>query len=421
MKSIALIWKQNKRTIGSIVALALLLRLLVLGVTAPYVEELNDQKIFEIATEYFFEGKDLYATNIEQVESPFRTQLIRNYPYGPLPTWIFAFLTVLGGVIHAKFAILLRLLHIGIDVLLTFLIFVAATRLGKNAKLLAWLYALNPLTIIITSYHGQLDVLTIFFSFLAGYVLLFSKHKQKHVISGILLGISIATKMFTVILWPWFVKSIDGWKKRIVFTLLAGLPFLVSLLTVLTPENMGRAIRQVLLYGGAGAENGIILTLHALSSLTSLDTFTTLASLYHSVGKYVLLLALGVAFVHHWRRLQLIDGLTLFFLITMIFAPTMGVQYFVWFLPFYLLSSFFRRNLFLVQLSILTITMGLFYFYHGVGIGVFAGMGITPAMKPLFLTLFNVFMWIAWVGFVWMTVDAIWMARAATQKEQKER
>jgi len=405
--SLLSIWKRHRSTIIWILLAALLLRLVVLTATMPYTAELNDQKIFEIATEYFSDSKDLYASDIEQTETPFRTQLIRNYPYGPLPTWIFAGLTMIGELVWVKFAVLLRLLHIGIDLLLTFLIFVTATRWKLDAKLLGWLYALNPLTIIITSYHGQLDVLTIFFAFLAAYVLLFSKHKQKHISAGILLGVSIAIKMFTVLLWPWFIARLKGWKERVLFTVLAGLPFVLSFLTVLTPENAGRAIRQVLLYGGAGAESGIILTLKMLG-------MERMASLYHIAGKYILLLAIAAAFILLWRRISLLDGMTLSFLIAMVISPTMGVQYFVWFLPFYLLSGFFRLRQFLIQLGLLTAAMGLFYLYHAVGIGIFAGIGITPDMRSMFSMAFNVTLWLAWAGFVWLTMDAlekVWHAR----------
>lgn len=394
------IWKRHRSTIIWILLAALLLRLIVLTATIPYTAELNDQKIFEIATGYFSDGKDLYAPDIEQHETPFRTQLIRNYPYGPFPTWIFAGLTMIGELVRVKFAVLLRLLHIGVDLLLTFLIFVTAARWKLDAKLLGWLYALNPLTIIITSYHGQLDVLTIFFAFLAAHVLLFSKHKQKRIGAGILLGISIAIKMFTVLLLPWFIAQLKSWKERVLFTLLVGLPFLLSFLTVLTPENAGRAIRQVLLYGGAGAESGIILTLKALS-------LERMASFYHAAGKYILLLAVIATAILLWKRLRLLDGLALSFLLTMVISPTMGVQYFTWFLPFYLLSGFFRLRPFLVQLGILTGAMGLFYLYHAVGIGVFAGIGITPDMRPAFAMAFNILMWLAWAGFVWLTADAL--------------
>ncbi len=403
------IWKRNRKTIIPILIVALLLRLAVLAATTPYTTELNDQKIFEIATEYLFDGKDLYAADIEQTETPFRTQLIRNYPYGPFPTWIFAALTMIGEMVHVKFGILLRLLNIGVDLLLTFLIFVTAIRLKLDAKLLGWLYALNPLTIIITAYHGQLDVLTIFFAFLAVYVLLFSGNDKKHIGAGLLLGVSIAIKMFTILLWPWFIARLKGWKKRVLFTILAGLPFALSFLTVLTSENVGHAIRQVLLYGGAGAESGIILTLKVVG-------MERIASLYHVAGKYILLLAVCAAAVLFWRRLSLMEGMALSFLIAMVVAPTMGVQYFVWFLPFYLLSGFFRLRQFLIQLGILTITMGLFYLYHAIGIGALAAIGLMPDMRPSFIIAFKVFMWLAWAGFWWLTVDALRTITARTKK-----
>ncbi len=407
MKIVSSIWHQHKKTVILILLVALVLRLIVLGITAPYNSELNDQKIFEITTEYFFEGKDLYAANIEQVESPFRTQLIRNYPYGPMPTYLFSALTILGKLIHVKFAILLRLFHISIDLLLLLLVFVVAVRHNLNAKLIGFLYAINPVTILITAYHGQLDVLTIFFAFLAMYVLLFSNNKNKHLSAGILLGLSIAIKMFTIILWPWFVKEIKGTKERIMFTLLSGLPFALTVLSVMTPDNLSRVIKQVLLYGGAGSSGGIVLTLKALGGISGLQLFTLLGSWYSGFGKYVLLIGLAVVFVYFARRFKLLHGITLFFLVTMMLAPSLGVQYFVWFLPFFLVSRFFRLWQFAVQLGILTVTMGLFYFYHGVGIGAFASMGITPDLKPLFLSLFTLFMWLAWTGFGWMAVQAI--------------
>lgn len=392
MQKTRIIWKKHKTTLVPLLITALLLRLAMFTSTLPYIDELNDQKAFEIVTEYFVSDKNFYAEDLH--ETTFRTQLIRNYPYGPMPSWLFAALDGIG----IGLAIPLRLFLIAIDVLFTFLLFVTAIRLGHDAKLISWIYAFNPLTIIITAYHGQLDTLTISLAFSAAYILMF--HEKKHAIAGFLFGLSMTMKMFTILLWPWFITQMKTWKERITFTVLAIFSFAFPLLTILTTENASRVIKQTISYGGAGTENGILLTLRT----ADLEWATTA---YHSVGKYILVLTIIIAIILFRKRLASMDGAALTFIFALALAPTVGMQYFTWFLPFYLLSRTFRLRAFLIQLGLLTLTMGLFYGYHAAGINALTAIGITADMRTMLYQMFTMTLWTVWVGFIWMMITII--------------
>ncbi|UCD79834.1 MAG: TIGR04283 family arsenosugar biosynthesis glycosyltransferase, partial [Desulfobacterales bacterium] len=117
------------------------------------------------------------------------------------------------------FKFVMTAFDIGVMVLLMLMI----RRQGVSPSRLLF-YAANPLVIVYISGEGHLDVVQVFFLFLALYLILY----QKSPFSGfLLLGVAVLTKYFAFVAWPFLVNAENRWKSLAVFIpLVLYMPFL---------------------------------------------------------------------------------------------------------------------------------------------------------------------------------------------------
>ena len=124
----------------------------------------------------------------------------------------------------------------------------------KKDERLVFLYALNPLVIIEFTGNLHFEVVMIFFTLWSVWLLL----NNRWILSSIVLGLAVCTKLLPIIFLPLFIRYI-GWKKTIYAGLICGfvvlilfLPFIHSLKLL---ENI---ISSIQLYYGKFEFNGSI-------------------------------------------------------------------------------------------------------------------------------------------------------------------
>ena len=114
------------------------------------------------------------------------------------------------------FAVWVKLPVLAADVAIVALL-VHWGRRSEMGTLPAWIYALHPISLLITGFHGQFDPIALFFTLLA----LFWHQQQRLDRSALALAMGIATKSFPVLLLPFFLVRSTSLKSGARFLLLA--------------------------------------------------------------------------------------------------------------------------------------------------------------------------------------------------------
>lgn len=163
----------------------------------------------------------------------FLTKLIEIIPFPNIAQEL-----VPGGSYRLKIIIFLSLVDIFIFLIL----------LNKYSTKVACIYYLNPITIIVTGFHNQINNIPILLGLLSVIIFEFNKFNKKNILALCLLGLSLSVKHILYIFPVWlFLKENNKINK--IFILF--IPFFIFLIT-LTPyliDNSELVIFKLLEYG----------------------------------------------------------------------------------------------------------------------------------------------------------------------------
>ena len=155
-----------------------------------------------------------------------------NYPHPPGWYYLFTTMYALEPVLNLPLYYLTKSFAIIADsIIIVFLFVISKNHSNRNTALL---YALSPVSIIISSLHGQQDSIILLFLLLSA--LIFLTKKTLSIISGsISFGIMLFYKLWPIFLIPSFLILLHSNKKRTLFLFIIGLmtlliffPFLSS-------------------------------------------------------------------------------------------------------------------------------------------------------------------------------------------------
>jgi hypothetical protein len=319
----------------------------------------------------------------------------RLYPYPPLWVWF----EVGAGWLErhgANFAVAVKLpvllAELGIVVLLA----------GWSQRG-AWIYALHPVPLLVSGFHGQFDSLMLFFILAA--IRTWEGGAADR--SALLLSGAIATKTFPVLLLPFFWLSLPTLGRRLRFAALATVPVLASLVPYLL-DNAAAVRRELLAYGGVadfgwiGVYRGLLFLRDGRLLRSTPDTWGSVLP----VAKLLFLVAFAVLLMLVWRRLRLALHESCL-AVLLLFLATYGAvsaQYLLW--PVALGAR--RAGGFLAAYGVAA-TAGLLGFYAFLAPGVlFADQVARPTGT----------LWVAGAAAV-LVVSAVWLvvtlARARTR------
>jgi Gpi18-like mannosyltransferase len=257
----------------------------------------------------------------------------RLYPYPPV--WV-AFETGAEWLSRRygwNFAVLVKLPVLLADLGLVALL----ARMGKGRGLgmrPAWLYALHPVSLLVTGFHGQFDAMALLCVLLAVHWL----ETERASCSALALAFAIALKSFPVLLLPFFLLSVPGLRARLRFLALATVP-VVALLAPFAVANAPALRRELLGYGGVAdfgwiglvrAVGWLLTGVLARSEASHWPTLVPVAKAGFLVA-FALLLVLAAA-----RRLRFsLDAAALaVFLAFLAFYGAVSAQYLLWVVPF---------------------------------------------------------------------------------------
>lgn len=255
---------------------------------------------------------------------------VRRHPYLPLQMYWVGFARILSEQLNLPFAFVVKWAFIIADVCLAFVIYnyLRATSIAE-AKKGALLYALHPIALFVSSYHGQFDVLALLFSILGLCFLNNSSWK-----TGFWLGLGIWVKSFPILALPTAVKLSRTWFDKLVvlslslFIPLLGLIFYIGVFNASFMNVLMRAI---------GYNHGIgiygytyLLRLIAFSN----ESLSPQIRAFLELSRFVTLGFITVVWIIALRKTA--NPLRIYFITLLSFIAlthAFSIQYLVWIIP----------------------------------------------------------------------------------------
>ena len=254
-------------------------------------------------------------------------------PYGdPFnhPPFIINFLKTVGTSSPAWFPFWLRLPAILADIGTVFLVTKVIPRISVYAIVLL---ALNPVSVLISGFHGNTDPVLSFFLVLT--VCLLQRNRIKWAAAAF--GMAINIKVVPLLLVPAILIYIWSWESRrrvIVFVSIAAAVVLVVSMPYILSDPWAIS-KATLGYGGMYGKWGTSRILIALS----------LSKAGHEIAARVIqaliiVVTFAMAVRLNRRRIDLVHQIGLTFFLFFLFTPALAVQYLSWPVPFILALGF---------------------------------------------------------------------------------
>lgn len=210
------------------------------------------------------------------------------------------------------------------------LYFIAKMKKIREALMLSAIYALHPIALYVSGYHGQKDSVWLFFLLFSVFLL----EKKSLLLSSVILGLGISFKIPAIVYIPYILLCIPKIKQKILFFLI-----LMSTITILNlPEIFqypSAVWKQVILYKGWYGWWGLSGIATKIGSLTSIPD---LAIKVYSLNKIILYGMLIYSSLYLFRKkVDIFLGIFAITITLLVFSPSFASQYLIWPLAFIVL------------------------------------------------------------------------------------
>ena len=169
----------------------------------------------------------------------------RLYPYPPVWVWVEAACEWLARTTGFSFAVLVKLPVLAGELLIVALLARWARESEGPARWAAWIYALHPVAVLVSGFHGQFDSLALLMILIA----VRASDRGRHDAAALALAGGIALKSFPVLAVPVLLLRVKGATARTRFLVLALLPVAAILVPYLVHDRAAVA-RELFGYGG---------------------------------------------------------------------------------------------------------------------------------------------------------------------------
>ena len=354
-----------------------------------------DVHSFLVWAERFDEGTNPYAVE----------NLLVNYP----PLWIFVCWLCLrvSGVTGMSFDLVIKVFISAADAATVWPIRAAARAggaTGDEATRAAWFYALNPVPILIASFHGQNDPVVIGLIMWAAWLVLATPVRFAHELALLLAGISLTIKPIAMLFLPILLFQMPTWRRRVLGLAIAMLPSVVVWLPYLV-SGYGHVVHALTSYGN-------------VPDFGYIGIFNSWCNFGHGSAGDPIVKAEQVTFgfraawlsllaIAWWRRRSagLIDQLVWLLLCLYLVYGLLAAQYLVWLVPF----ATAARSPQLKRVTVWTaLTLLAFYEAHHPDILTGGGFWRLPLLVPINRSQWNgvflvshLFLYGNWLRWFW--------------------
>lgn len=338
------------------------------------------------------------------------------YPYPPPWALVEVIAALASAAWHVPFVVCVTLLPILADIATGYLVYRLLEARFEVALAALVLYVFNPLTIMITSLHGQFDSLPIFFVLLAVY---FTRRGRGIVAPALCLAAGIAIKSFPVLLLPLFVLRVSGLRAKIAFVLVSMLP-VVFLLAPYVSHGAVPVLRELLAYSGVPDQGWGMLLWHGKMLLTGQHIAVSVMNYPLFVSKVGFLAAYAVLLVLFRQRQRSQTPLPIEQEVCLIFMSFYAIyggisgQYFLWLFPFLLLLS--RRTALIYSLIS---AAALLAFYDGNVPAILSRTPVPVLPRPLATALWMALTALWWLAITWW--EYWWLVGISTIRRRQSR
>ena len=263
------------------------------------------------------------------------------FPYSPVSMFIPPFCAILSVFLEVPFYIMMKLPALITDVLITMSIYIVMVKKEqRNAFWWGVFYALNPVSILISSFHGNIMPVPVLFTFLAYGVLLFGIEKNWR-LSALLLGLGIGLRGYPILLLPLFIINLKfSFEKKVKYLAYAILPVALSFIPFLLLDYKS-VFGEVFAYSGR-TDYGLAAIFRAVISLKKNALLYNLPNnldilLLNFTKALFLILYIIILFLS--RRKRLITSISLVFFTFYFVYAGVASQYLIWILPFIFLAK----------------------------------------------------------------------------------
>jgi DNA-binding beta-propeller fold protein YncE len=344
------------------------------------------------------------ADIIERGENIYQTAGL--YHYTPIPMFLPAWSLQVAQTLGLPFHFVVKWPMILADVGIALLLWWQAQKRGL-AHAALWFglaYALNPVSLLTTSFHGSYSVLPALFTLLAYCLVSFLPPKRFYVLSALSLGMAIGLRGYPVLFLPFFLLKMDlDRRRKIAFLILAGLPSALTLLPFVLADF--QAVWQGIFSYGGVIDYGWIASMRAGWLITTGNLYLpgSLGQELLTLSRWLFLLAYVSLTAIFWRkheRFSLLGGILGTTLLFIGLYGGISSQYLIWVVPFALLVGSRWKTAYIWSATFSLITFYLFYFPAILfGELPIVWQQLNPAVMALNL-VFNTTLWViclAWV------------------------
>jgi hypothetical protein len=308
-----------------------------------------------------------------------------------------------GGEVMA-FALLLRLLSIVADVAVVVGMMRNRSLLGNPPWWALTLFALSPVSLMISGFHGNVDPIMVALMFFAALASVGGRPFLSGVLFALACNVKIAPVVFAPVFFFFWLPKGGAWR-------FAAASISLLVLGSLWPLCVCPAdyLRNVLGYGSSWGTWGVTCLLR-FTGWDAVQTvgFQNLSPIQTAISQALKFIIIGGIGLMGWRRrrqvgLELIVTIAMGWIWFFIFAPGVGVQYFVWPAPFLLLVA--PRGF-----AILTAAGTAFVavFYQTASKGVFPWVFINPIFPTLLWSLVGIACWLVFIGLFVVNLRRWW-------------
>ena len=326
--------QENHRPFA-ILAFTLFAALLLRAIPVFFGIESTDIRLYREQAEILASGQSLYA-------------FPRNiFPYAPLSLFYPLLCLKLSQALNLPFHLIPKFFAILSDTVIVGLVYlVARKRFGRRkAMASAALYAVNPVTLLIASFQGNIMPFTALLM-IAAY---FFQIEGQRTRSALCLGLAVAWRSFPALLLPYFALRERSKVERMHFTGVALLPFALCFIPFVS--ETGAVLGRMITYSGGGVYEGPFAALFALLILKAPVAFVQ--NLWRMDTIYVLAKGLFL-FFYVWllrkrRAESLAENIVSVFFLFYVLYPGVAPQYLAWAVPFLLVipgrAAFFAYSI----------------------------------------------------------------------------
>lgn len=323
-------------------------------------------------------------------------------PYPPIGYYIEAATLFLSNLFSIPFHILTKILPNLADIMTTLILYKFLINQGvKPIKASFWslIFILNPISIIISSAHGQFDSIPSLLVLLAIYILTFRSTKPYYLWSALLLGLAIAIKPNPAMLLPLFLVYNSGkLKQKFLFLSVSLTPMIISL-----APYMWQSSREIManVFGYSGVNDfGYAAIFRGFWYQKNANFWLPLTSQLLDVSKF-LFLAGGVFLITlFFKSKHLTKACLAIYLLFLSVYFGISAQYLSWVLPLAILE----KELLIIPFS-LTGLVALIGFYMFFGPEILLGtLSMTTAFQSKYMLIYVIGNLTLWLTTLWWLI-----------------